>query len=259
MKDVAGERISYEYDSYRRLRQGTNKEGTIEIKYDSIGRPTEISYPNGHSLSYGYDSQDKRTFIADNNGYNVTYVYDGRNRLTEIHQSVSGELIVEYQYNERNEVVRKTLGNGAYTTYQYKGRNGQLSEVRNFLPSGEASSYFLYEFDKRGRLISMTSESGVWTYSYDPNGQLVKWATPEGDATEHTYDSRGNRLVQIRSGRQESYSTNSVNQYLEFNETESFFYDANGHLRQKIARGRTESFVFSAEGRLVETETPDIR
>jgi YD repeat-containing protein len=179
--------------------------------------------------------------------------------LSEIRQSASGELIAQYNYSEAGKLERKTLGNGAYTVYQYNGPNQQLSEVRNFLPGGQESTYFIYEYDKRGRITTMTTESGVWTYSYDSASQLVKWVTPEGDATEYTYDSRGNRLVQTRNGRKEGYSANSVNQYLTFNETENFVFDANGHLRQKTVQGSTERFTFDAEGKLIETETPDKR
>ena len=59
----------------------------------------------------------------------------------------------------------------------YEGPNRQLSAVRNFLPNGEESSYFIYSYDKRGRITTLTTENGVWTYIYDPASQLqlVKW------------------------------------------------------------------------------------
>ena len=202
---------------------------------------------------------DQRLFLADNSGYNVSYIYNGRRRLSEIRHSASGELIAQYHYSDAGKLERKTLGNGAYTLYQYNGPNQQLSEVRNYLPGGRESTFFIYEYDKRGRITTVTTESGAWTYSYDPASQLIKWITPEGDTTEYTYDSRGNRLVQTRNGRREGYSVNYVNQYLEFNETESFVFDANGNLRQKRAPSSTESYTFDAEGKLIETETPDKR
>lgn len=121
-------------------------------------------------------------------------------------------------------------------------------------------SLFMSSYDKRGRITILTTERGTWTYSYDAASQLVKWVTPEGDATEYAYDSRGNRLfVTNNNMRKEGYSVNSVNQYLTFNETDSFVFDANGHLRQKMTRGRTESFTFNGEGKLIETETPNKR
>lgn len=179
--------------------------------------------------------------------------------MSEIRQSISGELIVQYHYSNSDNLALKSLGNGAYTTYQYNGPVGQLSEVHNFLPGGEESDFFIYGYDKQGRIISLATNSGNWTYRYDPANQLVKWITPDGGTVEYTYDSRGNRLVQTVDGREESYTVNSVNQYLEFGDTESFTYDANGNLRQKVTRGRREKFTFNADGKLVETETPTTR
>ena len=258
-KEIGGELVSYEYDSNGRLRRGTNRVGTVELVYDGNGRPSRILYPNGRGLNYGYNGKDQRTYIADNLGYNITYTYDGHNRLSEIRNALNTELIVRYVYLETGEVSGKILGNGANTTYIYDGPNRQLSAVRNFLPNGEESSYFIYGYDKRGRITTLRTESGIWTYSYDPASQLVKWVNPENDTVEYTYDSRGNRLVQTRNGQEEGYSVNSVNQHLMYNGTESFTFDANGYLKQKATQGRTERFVFNVEGKLTEAENPNKR
>ena len=250
---------SYEYDSNKRLIRGTNREGTIGIAYDTSGRPIQVSYSNGHILYYGYNNQDQRVFLADSNGYNITYIYDGKERLSQIQQSTSSEVIVEYQYDETDKLKRKNLGNGAYTIYEYDGPKGQLSELRNFLPGGEESTFFTYEYDKLGRIISATSESGRWMYIYDPAGQLIKWINPEAETTEYAYDLRGNRLLQTVDGSEMGYSVNSVNQYLTFNGTEQFSYTENGHLSDKRSSGKRESFTFNAEGKLIETETLNAR
>ena len=179
--------------------------------------------------------------------------------MSEIQQSSTGDLIVRYDYSDTNNLVMKSLGNGAYSTYKYEGPVGQLSEVHNFLPGGEESDYFIYCYDKQGRITSLLTKHGNWTYRYDPANQLIKWITPDGDFITYTYDSRGNRLVQTINGSEETYSVNIVNQYLQFGNMESFTYDPNGHLRQKITGGRRERFSFSADGKLTETETPNLR
>ncbi len=250
---------SYEYDNNKRLIRGTNREGTIGITYDTSGRPIQVSYSSGRTLYYGYNNQDQRVFLADNNGYNITYIYDRKEKLQQIQKSSSGEVIVEYQYDESDKLTRKNLGNGAYTIYQYNGPKGQLSELRNYLPDGEESTFFTYDYDKLGRIISVTSESGRWMYTYDPAGQLIKWINPEAETTEYAYDLRGNRLLQRVDGSEMGYSVNSVNQYLTFNGTEQFSYNENGHLSEKRSSGKRESFTFNAEGKLIETETLNTR
>ena len=241
------------------LTKGSNREGSVEFKYDNAGRTIEISYPSGHTLTFGYNSLNQRTYIADGSAYNVSYYYDGYNRLSEIRQSNSDELIARYEFSDTNNILRKTLGNGGYSTYRYAGPVGQLSEIHNFLPGGEESSFFIYDYDNQGRMISLTTKNGNWTYRYDPGNQLVKWITPDGDVVEYIYDVRGNRLVELRNEQEEAYSANIVNQYLRFGDREQFKYDANGHLRQKISGGRRERYTFSADGKLTETETPNKR
>lgn len=58
---------------------------------------------------------------------------------------MNGELIVQYNYSKTGKLERKTLGNGAYTLHQYNGPNQQLSEVQNYLPDGQKSTFFVYE------------------------------------------------------------------------------------------------------------------
>jgi len=231
----------------------------MQIIYDDNGAPVQVLYPSGRILTYGYNNANQRMYIADNSGYNVTYSYDGKSCLSEIRHGNNSELVAAFEYGEIGEVIRKSLGNGAYTTYHYLGDTRYLSELRNYFPNRTLSSKFLYAYDRKGRITCMTSLSGNWTYTYDATGQLVKWTSPSGDITELTYDSRGNRIVQTRNAQQAGYATNNMNQYTVFNETDVFTYDPNGNLRQKNAGGRAENFVFDSEGKLTETETPDIR
>ena len=229
------------------------------IFYNTNGSPHQIVYSNGRTLTYGYNDENQRSFIADNNGYNVTYTYDGGDRLSEIRQASSGELVSRFEYNSRGRLSRKTLGNGAYTMYGYEEMSGLLTELRNYLPNGTLSSSFLYEYDSERKVRGISTHLGNNTYGYDASGQLVKWTDENGDISEYRYDSRGNRLVLRRNGREEGYSVNNMNQYMEYNGTETFLYDMNGNLREKGSSERRERFVFDAEGRLTRTETPDIR
>ena len=231
----------------------------MQIVYDDNGAPVQVAYSSGRILTYGYNSANQRVYVADNSGYNVTYSYDGKSRLSEIRHGSNGELVAAFEYGDRGAVIRKSLGNGAYTTYLYLGDTRHLSELRNYLPNGTLSSKFIYAYDRKGKITAMISISGNWTYTYDAIGQLIKWTSPNGDVTEFTYDSRGNRIAHTRNAQQAGYTTNSMNQYTVFNETDTFAYDPNGNLRQKNAGGRTENFVFNSEGKLTETETPDIR
>ena len=257
LKEVVSEKITYEYDNSRRLMRGGNMVGVMEIIYSENGMPAKVLYPNGHTLSYGYNNKYQRVYMADNIGFNVTYHYDGKDRLTEIRQAQTGEVIVLFEYDTTGKVMQKSLGNGAYTLYGYQSGTRRLTELKNCFPNGTLSSMFLYNYDKKGRITSLSSSSGNWTYRYDAEGQLIQWRDPGGVITEYTYDSRGNRIAQTKNQREARYSVNIMNQYTVFDDTDSFMYDQNGNLKRKSAGGKTEHFVFDAEGKLAETETDD--
>ena len=251
---------NYQYDSSRRLTRGTNDEGTVEITYSREGGvPVKVAYPNGRQLSYGYNAKFQRVYIADDNGYNVSYHYNDRDQVDAVRREDSGEWIVRFNYTARGEVAMKTYANGAYTRYEYDSE-GRLLMLRNFNHVGTLLSMFNYEYNVKGQIVAVHTLNGNWSFKYDPVSQLTTWEAPTGEVTEVRYDSRGNRLTQTTQGSTESYSVNSMNQYLTYGDSNNTFtYDKNGNLRQKMTHGRTESFKFDSEGRLTEVETPDKR
>ena len=249
---------TYEYDGNRRLTRGTNDEGTVEVAYSMEGVPIKVAYPNGRQLSYGYNAKFQRVYIADGNGYNVSYHYNDRDQVAEVRREDSGEWIVRFNYTARGEIAKRTYSNGAYTTYDYDAK-GRLLMLRNFNHIGTLLSMFNYEYDLKGQIAAVHTLNGNWSFKYDPVSQLTTWEAPTGEVTEVRYDSRGNRLAQTNQGSTKSYSVNSMNQYLSYGDSDTFTYDLNGNLRQKMTNGRTESFTFDSEGRLTTVETPDKR
>ena len=131
--------------------------------------------------------------------------------------------------------------------------------MRNYLPNGTLTSTFSYTYDEKQRVTKISTDMGNWMYMYDAVGQLIGWVDPSGDITELRYDSRGNRIVEKRNEREMSYSVNNMNQYMAYNNSDSFDFDRAGNLRVKTSNGSSEHFTFNAEGKLVEVETPDKR
>ena len=238
------------------MSQATNAVGTVSFSYNSQGGPQHVTYPNGRAIYYGFNSDRQRSFIADSHGYNITYQYNRKKQLTAIVHAQTQQALVQFEYNSRGLLSRKTLGNGAFTTFSYIDGATVLASVTNYNLNGSQSSYYIYEYDSKGRVIGITASEGNWTFGYDPAGQMVEWTNPYGDKTTYTYDGRSNRVVLSRNGRQSGYETNSVNQYMSFNQSHRFYYDANGNLIRKTSRERNESFVFDSEEKLVQTEVP---
>ena len=251
----AGGNTFFEYDSRRVLLSAHNENGRITIGYDEMNRPNEVRYlSSGYTLYYGYNKNNLRTFIADNNGYNISYLYDTQFRLSEVQKSADNSLIAQFEY-DGNLLTKKLLGNNAYSLYYYDSSD-RLVELRNYFSNESLSSSNHYEYDFKGRVVKMTNSlNEIWTYRYDALGQVTGWISSNGEDIRYTYDNRGNRLVTERNGNAEAYTVNPMNQYMAYNDTDTFSYDQNGNLVEKVTQGNRESYQFDPEGRLISTET----
>lgn len=259
-KIIGNETITYEYNNLRRLTRAINQEGVMEIIYDDNGMPLEVRYPNGRKITYRYNSLNQRVYMGDsNNGFGVNYSYNGEDRLSEVQLADTGEIVAQYEYGLLGELINRTLGNGAYSTYKYEDGSLRLMELTNYFPNGTLSSIFSYQYDRKGRIVSLSTITGNWMYTYDATGQLIGWNDPHNQTTTITYDSRGNRVVKRVGENEIGYSVNNLNQYTVFNNTDTFVYDRNGNLREKNAGGVTERYTFNAAGQLIGTETADKR
>ncbi|MBC7329733.1 hypothetical protein H5T88_05160 [bacterium] len=65
---------------------------TITYQYDSAGRLTRKTLPNGRYISYTYDSAGRRTSVTDYFGGQTSYSYDALGRLTSLNNPALGEL-----------------------------------------------------------------------------------------------------------------------------------------------------------------------
>ena len=249
----------YEYDSRRALLSAANENGKISITYDNKNRPSEVYYHStGYRLYYGYSRGNLRSFIADNHGYNISYIYDDQSRLSEVRKSSDGSLVAQFQYQD-NFLVKKTLGNGAYAMFLYDDKH-RIMELSNYYSNGTLSSTYHYDYDLKGRVTTMTNaDNDSWAFRYDLLGQVTGWKSSTGEVIRFTYDNRGNRLSAERNGNMEEYAVNSMNQYTTYNGTDTFTYDQNGNLINKITSTEREVFKYDPEGKLIRTETTNNR
>lgn len=238
------------------MTQATNSMGSVTVIYDDKGGPQQVSYPNGRTIYYGFSSDNQRSSTADNTGYSTIYHYNRKKQLITVMHTSMQQPVVEFEYNSRGLLSRKILGNGAYTTFTYVDDTTDPSSITSYYPNGTLSSYYSYDYDVKGRIIQISTIEGNWTFGYDPAGQMIEWINPDGDVTTYSYDGRSNRVVMTENGRDSGYEANNVNQYISFNQSDQFSYDANGNLIRKLARGRNESFFFDAEGKLIQTDVP---
>ncbi|KAJ7392606.1 hypothetical protein OS493_010257 [Desmophyllum pertusum] len=132
----------------------------------------------------------------------------------------------------------------------------------NYFPNGSISSYFGYNYDRKGRIIQLNTTSGTWRYKFDAASQLIQSTDPRGKVVRYTYDKRKNRVVVSEEpGNKTLYAVNKVNQYSTAGNYD-IKYDMNGNMEEKTNRNvRNDSvkFKFSSEDFLLQAETPNKR
>lgn len=198
-------------------------------------------------------------------GLSLVYTYDRFYRLSEvvrIDSSGRGDVLLKLEYNSRGMLSRRVLGNGAYSEYVLHPSNLKLSRMLNYFPNGSISSYFEYNYDRKGRIIQLNTTSGSWQYKYDAASQLIESTDPHGNIVRYIYDKRKNRVsVSQEPGNKTLYAANEVNQYTSAGNYD-IKYDMNGNMEEKTnseVRNDSVKFKFSAEDFLVQAETPNRR
>jgi RHS repeat-associated protein len=226
----------------------------------------KVSYPNNLFLVFSYDAGGRRIQSVDQSGFTVNYQYDAVGRLARLSDG-GGRGIVSYAYDPTGRLIEKDLGNGTYTTYQYDGA-GNLAQLTNYGPrpragqDGPVNSSFAYGYDALGRMTSVTTAAGAWSYAYDLAGQLAHAAfAPASPATPgqdlvYLYDPAGNRTATVVNGVTTNYVSNSRNEYVTVGST-TYTYDDNGNLTSATGPGGTTTYGYNAAGQLVGVTAPD--
>ena len=120
----------------------TNTDLKVTYGYDSNGRLTNVTYPDGEAVSYTYDSNGKLIKAQNIDGYNIQYTYDNSGKVTHIAEyagTTAGNTIDLVQLSSRQVKVIDAF-NGT-ETYQF-GKDGRLhytfDDKGNYLKSDYA-------------------------------------------------------------------------------------------------------------------------
>lgn len=179
------------YDERCRLRQLQTQDETHEFEYDELNRLVSVRmgsrYAHGSPTEGGEYSTGFYT-------HETRYTFDELDRVVEILHP-NGET-VSYQYNENGDVTRMVDVHNKETLYEYYN-DGRLLSVTY------EGQLFSYTYDAVGRLESLTypttPDDLVLNFSWDADGRLLsmeylKNSLPFQSFT-YGYDDSGNRVT----------------------------------------------------------------
>jgi YD repeat-containing protein len=241
--DVAGTRISYEYDGF----------GNVTL----VQYPPDTPGALGKQLRHVYDEHGRKTATVDVAGNRTDYTYDEVGFMTgAVQHDETGKFElarVAYGYDSMGRVDRVERGNGVVTAMTYTSTNQVETETTT--NGGAVQSERVYEYDAATENLTARTDRTLPAGDGDP-GELV------AVRTEYRYDALG-RLTgsTIRAGQSSDAAVRSETGY-EVNGsgqvTAETVTNAPGTARQAST---TRRFVYAPVGELqtITIEHPDGR
>ena len=210
--DAEGNKASYEYDGFDRLKVmrfpvktvGAGTSATADhtqpaydaeqFDYDSAGNVTSRRLRDGQTITYGYDFLNRVTSKTTPGtaylDWDLGYGYDLLGRLTSAVGNGStvtsfaydalGRMVTEQNYNATTShaydlagrQTRLTWGDGFYVDYDYNV-TGEITAIRENGVTSGTGVLATYGYDNLGRRISVIRGNGTATgYLYDAASRL---------------------------------------------------------------------------------------
>jgi RHS repeat-associated protein len=219
--DQNGKRTEYRYDDLGRLtgvkdarnqwtEYGYNEQGQLifqedandrrtSYEYDPLGRRNAVKLPLTQTSGMTYDEVGNLKTMTDFNGKTITYLYDYQNRLTEKQFQDGSKVQYGYTLHGLQDTVtfRDTAGLiTSFYDYDYDVRD-RLTQRTDTI-SGTSRS-IQYGYDQNSNQTSVTTTSGITTYSYDERDRLDVTRFNGAMVADYDYDA-GNRLTKTTFG-----------------------------------------------------------
>lgn len=273
--DAAGRRVSIDYGdgtpdvtytldpsgAILAMADGQGTSGTETYTLDGLARRTAVTR-DGSTITYGYDAASRvisRTYPTGTRGkpFEATTTYDPDGRVSAIF--MNGNPVASYTYDPAGNLLGQTFGNGVVETRTYDPAARILDVTHS--KGGTVLTRFNYTYDRVGNPLTVLSQSGNETYSYDSADRVIKvcYTTAcmePGSFIEYTYDGVGNRVTETRSIGTTTYAYDAGDELLQTttpaNVTTAYSYDPAGN---EIAAGTTH-FAYDLANRMISASPP---
>ncbi|HEX8586284.1 MAG TPA: RHS repeat-associated core domain-containing protein [Allosphingosinicella sp.] len=208
----SGPGVTNQYDALERRVSTTANTGgvsrTIGFQYDSAGRRTRISHPDGNFFTYDYDGLGRIVRALENGAAEVVaWRYDSAGRRDLVTRGGAGSTAFGFNTATRLNSLSHDLGGTAadvsigFPVYNPAGQ--VTAQTRSNDSYAYTEAYAVSRSYARNGLNQYTS-AGAATFTYDANGNL----TSDGSVT-FQYDTE-NRLTSASGARSAGLAYDTV-------------------------------------------------
>ncbi|GAA6623079.1 putative Ig domain-containing protein [Scytonema sp. NUACC26] len=281
--DATGQRDRFTYDNLGRVSTFTDaNSNTITFGYEgtTLGKPTQVTFPDGSSQRIEYNQFGQITRLVDENGNATDYITDSVGRLVaqrdalgnetkytydaQLISSITDQLgnTVRFEYDNAGRLTRQIDPFNAVTEFGYDALGRRISEIdplgrtttTTYRPDGLIASIAnsqnqktSFEYDLAGNQTAVIDPLGNLTgFGYDAVGRQIRKTDPLGNVATYGYDGVNN-LVQLtdRNNRQRTFTYDGVNRLIQEN-----------WLNNNTPE-RTINFTYDAVGNLIKSTDVD--
>ncbi|MEL4897541.1 hypothetical protein [Crocosphaera sp. Alani8] len=276
-KDAFGNQTIHEYDQRGNVIRELNALGhETLLEYDDNNNVIKVTDANGNIIEYTYDSRGNvlsRTALHDPSNSNpeiTRYTYNKYNQNTAVILPTGA--IFNQNYDSRGNLLSLTDGEGNIIqafTYDYQGNVTSESDptgtsyYSDFDAFGNArtvkdslGNIITSTYDNNGRIITMTDDEGISTFTYDKSGREIKADYGDGIYVEYGYEGAGSDWTVLDAptiGQIERKFTEDGKLggwVTPAGEDLTFTYDEAGRLKTEITPDSTTTYEYDALGRV---------
>ena len=218
----ASRTFTYAYDSRNQMISAASQGSSTTYGYNSLGKISTKTYPNGIETNYGYDNSMTLSTLQIKKGPSSLKSYsiqsDGRANITGILED--GTDLTTYAYDDASRLIGENSTHAGNVTYTYDGAGNRLAKTvgtnttnYNYNQADELTSDSdgnAYTYNGRGELNRMVKGSHQINFAWSGKGQLIGASDGASLDLSFTYDPL-DRIHSMTDGGQISYEVHDSN------------------------------------------------
>jgi RHS repeat-associated protein len=187
--------------SSRRYQLFCHGEPAMEFEFDRSQQLARLRrlFEGYHQILFCYDARNQLERILDSAGRRISVIEEPSRRLVRLtlegREGKADLLLLANNYDERGNLVSTTNGSGHGYSFAYDDSN------RLVLRTGRKGFKFRFAYDEQGRCIKSSGDNDIYgvTLQYRVPGRVTKVTNADGGVWTYLFDPFGN-LAQIQDG-----------------------------------------------------------